>query len=268
MGIGDWLIATAEARDYHEQYGIRCVFGDKERGKVFWDEDVFRHNPRLIQTPNPGDKVVWIANYPGKRPYITGHDEKRVHWNRNFRASPGEIYLSPEELKAGEAAKGCVIIEPHTKDNVFSRNKAWPWDRWQQLAKMAPVPFLQLGQQPALSGVKHIRTKTFREALAYLANASLLVTTDGALHHAAAALGIPSIVLWGGLISPEILGYGMAQGTVSKDLWHGDEPCGSRSECEHCKRAMRRISVDEVWDAIATHGIPTAARLGRPVAMR
>lgn len=253
--MGDWILATAEARFYHDKFEAKCVFGDRERRKTFWEDEIFRNNPRLVKEPQEGDRVIWIANYPGNRPYIRGHDEKRVHWNHEFKAEPGELYLERFDPRS----HGYILIEPSTKENVFSRNKAWP--HWQKLVDSVDLPFLQIGKQKTLRGVTFIETKTFREALELLANAALVVTTDGALHHAAAALNIPSIVLWGGLISPEILGYG--ERASAKDIWHGTEPCGSKHECEHCKRAMAGISVEEVRDAIDNFGIPTAIDQGR-----
>jgi ADP-heptose:LPS heptosyltransferase len=78
--------------------------------------------------------------------------------------------------------------------------------------------------------------------LAMVAQAKLVVTTDGMLHHAAAAFGVPAIVLWGGVVSPKILGY-----PTHINIWNGAQPCGSYAEvCSHCREAMDSISVDQV----------------------
>jgi hypothetical protein len=53
------------------------------------------------------------------------------------------------------------------------------------------------------------------------------------------------VVLWGGLVSPTILGY-----EFHRNIWYGAEPCGSRYVCAHCREAMESITVEEVKVAI------------------
>jgi ADP-heptose:LPS heptosyltransferase len=115
------------------------------------------------------------------------------------------------------------------------------------LVKSLDVNWIQLGtpDRRALPGVRKINTKRFREALPYLNKAKLVVTTDGGLHHSRAALGKDAVVLWGGLVPPTILGY-----VTHKNIWHGAEPCGNRSLCDHCRKAMDSITVEEVKEAI------------------
>ncbi len=77
---------------------------------------------------------------------------------------------------------------------------------------------------------KWVETPTFRNALAILSKAKLFVGTDGGLHHAAAALGIPSVVIWTGFSSPRHLGY-----DTHRNIHDGSEPCGTfNSVCKHC----------------------------------
>jgi ADP-heptose:LPS heptosyltransferase len=106
---------------------------------------------------------------------------------------------------------------------------------------------LQIGlkDKRKLKGVPYLET-TFRQALAVLQGASLLVTTDGALHHAAAALGVPAVVIWGGFTSPKNLGY-----DSHTNLWTGAHPCGIwKYECPHCRKALNAITPQQVIDAI------------------
>lgn len=135
-----------------------------------------------------------------------------------------------------------IIVEPHIKEPAggilyLGTNKAW--DKWDELLKL-DMPWLQIGVKQAK--VRQVQTRTFRMAMAMVANAKLVVTTDGALHHAAAALGVPAIVLWGGFISPKILGY-----PTHINIWNGAKPCGLFGEvCPHCREAMQSISVEQV----------------------
>ena len=244
MGIGDSVLATAEARYYNEKHGLPVVFADKKTKKIYWDE-VFENNPRILKEPKQGQKVIVVENIPKRRPYITFGTTERYYYNLEFKAEPGELFLSDEERSSG--IPDAVIIEPNTKDYGLSLNKAWPWDRWQELVKRLDLPWVQLGPEESrtLDGVKRVVTKTFREALGHIEKASLVVTTDGGLHHAAAALKVPAVVLWGGLAPHTVLGY-----DFHTNICKTDRVCGSFHACAHCFDAMNAITVDEVETAV------------------
>lgn len=245
MGIGDWLLATSDARYHYQKHGVPVVFAHPKTNRPQWSE-VFRGNPKILKDPYPGQRcVVDRSHGGGKRPYHHGYDGERLkfEWNYNYKAEPGEVFLTPEEKRLG--IPGCVIVEPHTKDAALSKNKAWPWERWQELVRSIDLPWVQLGEGKGLDGVSRGVTKTFREAMGWIYSASLVVTTDGALHHAAAALGKPAVVLWGGLAPPQVLGY-----DFHKNLCHASYWCGFNKPCDHCRDEMNKITVDEVREAI------------------
>ncbi len=241
MGLGDWLMATADIAAAHEKHGVRCVIGDGERD--YWSE-VFEGNPKVCRQKDlkPGERFAWVPNIPGNRPYVEKVENGHFVYRRGYRARPGELYT--KRLPKSDV----VVIEPHVKREYFGGNKAWPWARWQEVVNAFPFRWVQLGPEgiQVLDGVQHIVTKTFTEALEQLSAARLLVTTDGALHHAAVILDVPAVVLWGGLASPENLGYDR-----HINLWHGAEPCGTYGkDCPHCWEAMNSITVSEVTGAI------------------
>jgi len=249
MGIGDWVLASAEAKYFNEKTGKKVVFAHSRTGQPQWSE-VFKNNPRIEKHPKEGVEYCIVRNHGGTRPYHLGYsaETQRFAWNYDFKASPGELYLTPEQKKVGQV--GAVIVEPNTKALPFSRNKEWPLGRWQEVVKRLDLPWVQLGssESRSLAGVRRVMTPTFTEALGWLYNASLIVTTDGAFHHAAAALGKPAVVLWGGLAPPQILGY-----DTHTNLCHATSWCGSNFECKHCRDAMAAITVEEVCEAIK-HG--------------
>lgn len=249
MGIGDWIMATAEAKYFNEQTGKKVVFAHSRTGIPQW-HPVFKNNPRIEKHPSPGNDYCIVRNHGGARPYHLGYDGERFRWNDKFKAEPGELYLTKAQKEVGEV--GAVLIEPNTKNYPFSRNKAWPWERWQELVKRLPkVPWVQLGpiDSKSLNGVKRVMTPGFMDALGWIHNSALVVTTDGAMHHAAAALGKPAVVLWGGLVPPKILGY-----DSHINLCHATSWCGLNRPCNHCREAMEAITVDEVIDAIKRSG--------------
>lgn len=231
MGLGDDIMATAQARVVHEATGHKVTFG-------YWSE-VFDNNP-IIARDGP---AIGIDNRPGRRPYILGVLDRRFVFNPNFRAVPGEIWLTEAERRGAFNAR--IIVEPHVKEKVSGRNKAWPWEKWQELVgSLEDVYQLDYGK-PLLEGVAPLRVGSFREACAHLEGATL-ICTDGGLHHAAAALGARAIVLWGHYSSPENLGY-----DDHVNIWGGSGPCGNLDPCEQCEEAMNAITVDEVLEHLS-----------------
>lgn len=200
-------------------------------------------NPR-IATPGEVGNFQSIINGPGVRPYIESKTNERWTWKR-YDCVPGEIYLAGYERAFAAQHRPQVVIEPNLKLKA-SPNKQWGkarWDRFAVLAREAGYSLTQLG--PAgmrpMRGVTQIVTPDFRMACAVLANAKAYVGVEGAMHHAAAALGIPAVVLFGGYVSPAQTGYAM-----HRNLFTGGEPCGMRVPCKHCADAMAAITPEMV----------------------
>lgn len=237
MGLGDWVIATASA-EVVAQTGKKAVFGDRKR--AYWSE-VFENNPNIAREPSRD--TTWVEDYNGNRPYILGHKNGQFTFNSFFRVPYGRIYLTDEEREwaRSKVSGDYIVVEPDIKDDgtalCIGKNKAW--NKWDQLLKL-DYPWLQLGVKTPKT--RQVMTPKFRQALAVLAGAKLFVGTDGALHHAAAALGVPGVVLWGGLVSPKVLGY-----PTHTNVWNGAQPCGTFNRlCPHCREAMDSITLDQV----------------------
>lgn len=214
-----------------------------EFGKRLWNE-VWDNNPRIARLDEEGDFQVYEPRRYGLRPYCTKKRPDRWTWT-DYEPEVGELYFTPEELGYAAQFAPDVIIEPHNKDSA-SVNKSWGWDRWHRLAEL----MLERGIKPAqvgrpgmkkLAGVDFIETKTFRLAAAVLAQARAAVLPEGGLHHAAAAVGVRAVVIYGGYISPRQTGYKM-----HVNLFTGVEPCGWRIQCSHCAVAMAQIKPEDV----------------------
>lgn len=135
---------------------------------------------------------------------------------------------------------GKVLIEPNTK--VHLGNKSWIPERWQQVVTAIDVEFVQALSGPTvLSGVLKAKNLTFRQAAAILQVSRAYVGTDGAFHHAAAAFGIPAVVLYSEFCAPQFVGY-----ASQRNIRHAGPACGNRTPCKGCKESMAAISVDEV----------------------
>jgi hypothetical protein len=242
MGIGDEILATGMARGAAAR-GRKIAFGDGRR--LIWGpfcEQAFRHNPNIARSPNePG--VEWLHYHKGNRQYNKLGSGRWI-WNYAFKAQPGEFFF--DERERSHTIRRAVLIEPNVPwHKPVAPNKDWGLANYQALADR----LLQLGLDvwqtsygdKRLRGVQLVPVTDFRIAAAALAGFDLAICPEGGLHHAAAAVGTPAVVLFGGFIPAEVTGY---DGHVN--LTGGAAACGSLRECSHCREAMGKISVEEV----------------------
>lgn len=245
MGIGDEIMASGEARKLVAGTNRRVAIIDARPGRQRhrWHE-MWAGNPAIAA---PGERFdVEHRNHGGHRPYI---ESKGVHaWQwRPYSPTPGEIFLSPAEHALATIAAGKVVIQPCLRDGVVG-NKQWGLDRWTQLVALAPdLPWLQIGAPgaPRIPGTAWHETRSFRDACGVLSGARAAVLLEGGLHHAAAALGVRAVVIFGGFISPAVTGY-----DSHRNLFMGGERyplgCGMRIPCRHCADAMAGITPRQV----------------------
>lgn len=229
---------TAEARRLAEKHGKPARVGNNEWSPI-WENNPF------ISKGGDGPKT---SSCTGKRPYIKSWDNQRIYYDENHRPEKGEIYLTEAEREWAKPYAGSILIEPHVKTTYFGANKAWYWDRWIEVARALPTIQCFPPGKRQLPGAKVIETPSIRHAIAILSASRLLVTTDGALHHASVALGVPSIVLWGQRTSPLILGYPQHVNITAGENYF----CGSVATCQHCRDSMAKITVEEVIEAART----------------
>lgn len=260
VGFGDEIMATAAARALRGAApAARVVVGDGER--EVWSaeaEEIFTGNPHIVRLADarPGEPIVWLRNYFGHRPYL---DYSRLEPGRRqafapFRAERGELFLTAAERTAAaaivaaarETGRPVVSIEPHV---AFGPNKDWGWDRWQALvaALRGEVAFVQPHYgRPLLAGVQGV-SASFRGYAAVLAECDAHVGPEGALHHAAAALDCPAVVLFGGRIAPSLTGYEQHENLYVEAP---GSPCGMIAACDHCRACFAAIDVAMVAAAL------------------
>lgn len=255
MGYGDEILAAGQAQRYYDADPSRRVAICDLAGRVRW-HDIWDGNPILARPDDVarGEPVARIVNAANARPYIVYPFTAHTGWTFNtaFQAQQhvARIYLTAAERARGEEARArygpYVLIEPWSKHD----NLRWPFDHWVQLVASCPdLMFLQHTHKDSDSsrvpGTRY-EAATFREACGLLASASLYVRGESGLCHAAAALGVYQVTIWGGCMDWDVLGgYPRQVGVgISRPF------CGSWKPCEHCRLTMAGISVDAVRTAL------------------
>ena len=257
MGQGDEILASGEAELLFRADPSRKVAICDKHGKPRWS-DLWAGNP-AIATPSEvehGQPVQILRNGEGCRPYIrypfTARRGMRfTEWRA--RDHVGRLYLTDEELERGlrlrEEIGPFVLMEPDVKPTT-TPNKAWGLERFAAVVKALPeVTFVRAhgDECQPFRPVRNIHTRTFREACGILAAAEGYVGTEGGFHHAAAALGKPAVVIFGGFISPRATGYLTHINIADKGP---GSPCGTWQPCGHCAQAMARITVERVVESV------------------
>jgi ADP-heptose:LPS heptosyltransferase len=248
--LGDEIMLSGTARKAQETDPRKCVPTYEGRPKWNqWGAQIWANNPRIAQPGERGDFQTLIARDSNNmRPYHLAKTPERWTYNLAFRPDVGELYFTDEEKRFAEKYRDRVIIEPHIKPGA-SPNKQWGWMRWNKVAWLAQkegIKVTQLGPPglQLLEGAEHVVTPSFRLAAAVLAVSRAAVLPEGGAHHAAAAVGLPAVVIFGGYIPVELTGY---PGHINIGASLADA-CGNRQPCQHCADWMKRITPEDVFD--------------------
>lgn len=275
MGLGDDIMTTAFAKIEKEKFPERQVVVGDFKKKIVFESIVFNNNPNITQRSELDESkpIHFIDNHPLNRPYIdwekTSTISKNYFWNLNFKAIPGQIYLTDNEKKQAQVIinlaknywndkstknyKKIIFIEPSStkiNDDQFyykHKNKDWGIDNWKKLSSLLGDEYLIIQSvhedQNLLPNVFSCNID-FRIACALLKVVDLYIGPEGGLGHAAAALSKPAILIFGGWIHPSVTGYDFHENIYVEIE---NSPCGALSfECDHCKVCMRQISIAKI----------------------
>lgn len=262
MGFGDAIMAAGQAQvlydrlcslDHHTPPVMICEQSGAPRWHYLWE-----NNP-VIVCPKPGAarREPSILTGKGCLPYIQYPFSEASGWRfsstwraRDHRA---RYYLHDHEYDYAASIYAdygpYVVVEPPALNRNV--NRRGPIEFWYALVAQVrphlPLRLVQLAHDQAqlLPDVPPIAHSSFRQVAAILSGASLLITVEGGLAHMAATLATPTVVLWGGCIDPNVLGYPEQANLV--DPRHSG--CGSFKPCDHCAAVWGRYSVDGVLAA-------------------
>jgi len=189
-------------------------------------------------------------------------------WGGQTEFAPPMLYLKPEEIDAATKLLNDAPLPTRGPLIGLSPGAAYgPAKRWRperfagvadRLQEEFSARFVLLGGPGDREAADQVATlfgrpllnlagrTSLREAMGVLSRLSLLITNDSGLMHAAAALGVPIVALFGST-DPVATGPFTEWATV---LHHPLDcsPCLKRT-CEDDYRCLTAISVDEVVDA-------------------
>lgn len=241
----------------NENVGFVSANGAR-RGDPLW-----QNIPYIAQHDEPAQALILSGR--GHRPYYSHMEGNRIIW-RKWDKAPGEIRLTDEErafadhalfAEMGPTDLPIVLMGPRWKaKGGGGQNKDWGWDKWIEVANVLlreniawPVECCPAGEKKFDCAAYPVITPTFRHACAILERSIGYVGHEGGLHHAAAALEKPAVVVFGGYISPEVTGYDGHRNFYIPDSRY-PLGCGTVTPCDHCRESMNKITVEQVVNAV------------------
>jgi len=261
MGIGDQVMAAGRAKLLHKKTGKRVCIG--RCPSILWSP-LYSDIPYLVK---PGEKEqddqIWLLDCPGARPYIDYqgtrlHRDNRRMSRKRFRRwvwvdkhtpEPMEIFFSEEEEYERDMLKKrkFILVNPHQKQKA-PPNKTWPFEYFQEVVNSLKDDYeiIQLKKDHGEPSLQHATSYalTLRQLAVYISTAALVVSGEGLFHHLAAAFKTPTVVLFGGFISPDITGYDYQQSIYVQDK----NVLGVREATEAGRNIMLSITPELVLD--------------------
>ena len=237
---------------------VICDVNQTPRWSEMWQYNRIILHPDNVFSPSNGREPIYLKNAPGCRPYIKewGPGPRSIfnyQWQARYHV--GRIYFNKFEHgyhkhRMNKFANGFILIEPNIGPKA-SPNKDWGFDKFHQVVQSMPNQiFVQVGPKgtriiPEIN-VVHLETNNFRLAMPVLAKAKAIIAVEGGLVHAAAALKVPGVIIYGGFTDPKVVGYPIHKGLFYR--LHGPA-CGLWSHCKQCDIAMKAITPMQVLDA-------------------
>jgi len=163
------------------------------------------------------------------------------------------LTLTEEERRwAGWAQDRIVIQSSGMSARHPAQNKQWYPERYQAVvdALQKEVEFIQLGsaEDPPLANARDLRGMTsMRQSAAILYQARLHVGHEGFLMHLARAVECPGVIVFGGRVAPDQIGY-----VCNINLYSAlpCAPCWRTNTCDFDRKCMTDISVAQVVSAV------------------
>ena len=228
-GHGKNILATAFIRAIKKQYpNYKIVVICTWDGPFFYNPDVFRfflqgQIPQYFKEDYLKDDTIIMKHDPYNE---TNHILRKEHltetWCKMFNVPydgyKPKIYLNPRELEIAKDkikpdGRPIMLLQTNGGSNQQYSKKSWyrdiPVEISQKLvnyfAKSYRILHIKSPEQPILQGVEPL-TLPYRELYAVFPLSTKRLFIDSFAMHVAAALDLPSTVVWIGN-SPKVFGY-------------------------------------------------------------
>jgi ADP-heptose:LPS heptosyltransferase len=262
-GIGDYLMLSTVARELKRrgQGRVYIICGHPE---------LFLHNPDVdgvaaegsrrhrLYGRLAGDRSLWPT-------YLINHD--RPTDTRDAPPDPVLAYicrsigmtgrvdlrpylhLSAQERAWGEPYRGAIVIQSSGMSARWpTPNKEWFPDRMAEVAArlIADHPVVQIGspKDPAVPFTHDLRGRTtLRQLAALLANCRMFIGLESMQMHMARAVECPSVIVYGGRLRPEEIGY-----ICNENLYTAlpCSPCWHEWRCDFDRACLSAITAGDV----------------------
>jgi len=259
--LGDVLSTTPAVRELRKNFPDAHLRYVTHQGST-----ILKYNPdidEVTETTGPCDRRIDF-NYPMHEGYpdvpLTKHlahyfadcagVKLPIGWKPVIKFGPGD----PVKL---EHKKPVITFAVRTG---WSRYKEWPLDRWATLIERFPqYQFIQLGAagETQIEGAQYMCGKlSLRESFSVLQQSVLFVGLDSVFNHAAPALDVPAVIMFGST-SPQGSGYDQQLNLASGDecqpcyiedpaiTVHPKPPCAFAHKC-----MVDYMTVDRVAEAV------------------
>jgi hypothetical protein len=164
------------------------------------------------------------------------------------------LFLSNQELQSAVLPQtGKPWIAMHsTGVTIMTDNKNWFPARFETVAHKLRRDFrivqLGLATDPTLPCDLDLRGRINpREAAATIASCRALICQVGFLMHAAAAVGTPAVVVYGGFEAPSESGYDC---NINLFTNLSCSPCWLPTKCPYDKECMKKITAQDVFNGL------------------
>ena len=231
-GIGDLLMVTPTLKVIKEKYGdeISITVNTNYPELLFRNpyvdyigrerQGVFLGYPDPIHLKQPTQHHIYtdweiVCNHYG---ITTERPELRP-----------QLFLTP--LKKIQHVGGVAIQNIFT--NKYGRKKIWPYAA--HLSILTGWPYI-----PKFKDLSELRSFIFGK--------DLIICVEGGIHHLAAALGTPAVVIYGGFIKPEWTGYSYQANIVNR--LDCSDACYNHHSCKNKEKhkCWKDITVNNVID--------------------
>lgn len=234
--LGDVLATTPTIKELRQKFPeahLRYVTSQHSTSILKYNPDV----DEVVESSGQADLKINF-NYPMHEGYPDTPMTK--HLSHYFADCAG-VELPKDWKPVLQLGFGDLVKLEHKKPVItfavrtgWSRYKEWPLDRWVELIKKFPgYQFIQLGAagEAEIEGAQYMCGKlSLRESFSVLQQSALFIGLDSVFNHAAAALGVPAVIMFGST-SPAGSGYDHQLNLASGD------------SCQPCYREDNTIAV-------------------------